>query len=371
MQKLSILGSTGSIGTQTLDIVRAEPRAFRVVALSGGSNWQLLAKQIKEFQPEIVACANLDAAEKLAQKFPNLPIEVGGSGILQAASCDCDLVISAITGVAGLMPTLIALETGHNVALANKESLVLAGELIKKAAEKSGAQIYPIDSEHSGVWQLLAGQDMKKVRKVMLTASGGALRDWSTAKIKTAKRKDVLSHPNWDMGAKVTVDSATLANKAFEVIEAAQLFGLPLTKIEAVIHPQSIVHALVEWTDGSITAQLAEPDMRLPIQLALHRGQRASRSAIRQLDLTKQPLEFRPIDAKKYPLFKIILDAAKKDSTSRAAVALAAERAVEQFLAGEIEFAELPARTKKLLRKCQPTGNVSLGKITAFQNKLI
>jgi len=376
MKHLAILGSTGSIGTQTLDIVRAHPAKFKIIALSAGSNWQLLARQIHEFQPKIVAVTDPTAAKKLAAKFTNLLIEVGEEGILQVATAaKADLVISAITGVAGLAPTLAALESGKDVALANKESLVLAGEIIKKAAKKSGAQILPIDSEHSGVWQLIHGRDPAEIRKIILTASGGALRDWSLSKIKKAKIKDVLAHPNWDMGAKVTVDSATLANKAFEVIEAAQLFDLPLSKIEAVIHPQSIVHALVEWVDGSVTAQLAEPDMRLPIQLALTGGDHIpaktkSDSIISQLDLTKQPLDFQPIDAKKYPLFKVILDAAKKNPASRAAAALAAERAVKKFLAEEISFLGQIDFVKKALKKLQPTGAISLKKISEFQSKL-
>jgi 1-deoxy-D-xylulose-5-phosphate reductoisomerase len=372
IQNLIILGSTGSIGRQTLEIVAKislptgrQARDFRVLGLAAGSNWQLLLRQIRQFQPKFVVVGDPLAAKKLAQKV-QIPVWVGEAGILKLAT-QKGFVVSALAGVAGLAPTLAALRSGNDVALANKESLVLAGDLVIKTARKSGARIFPIDSEHSGVWQLLAGRDPKTIRRVILTASGGALRDLPLSKLKSVTPKQVLAHPNWDMGAKVTVDSATMVNKAFEIIEAHQLFGLPYEKIEAVIHPQSLVHALVEFIDGSILAQLAEPDMRLPIQLALFRGKRQS-AVVPFLELAGQKLEFQKIDIKRYPLFDVILNAAKKGGLAPAVAALAAEVAAERFLAGKIKYLEMTQLVQQALRQV-PTGSVSLRKIQAIQKQ--
>lgn len=364
MQKtITILGSTGSIGRQTLAIIRKHPREFKIIGLAGGKNWRLLSKQICEFRPRFVASQN---PQKVGGGTQILPLE-------KLAATKCNLLVSAISGVAGLSPTLAALRKGTDVALANKECLVAAGDLLRRVMKKTGAQIFPIDSEHSGVWQLLeklvptqVGIPRNKVRRIILTASGGALRDLPLAQLKNVTPHRVLAHPTWQMGVKVTVDSATLANKAFEVIEAHHLFGLPFEKIDVVIHPQSIVHALVETIDGNIFAQLAHPDMRLPIQHALFRGERRA-SLINFLDLANLKLEFRKPDFRRFPLFKIILDAAKKGGLHPAVAAVADELAVRKFLAGEIKFLEISKFVARALRKV-PRGHANLRNILAVTN---
>ncbi|MFH1375352.1 MAG: 1-deoxy-D-xylulose-5-phosphate reductoisomerase [Patescibacteria group bacterium] len=337
MKKIIILGSTGSIGQQTLEVVRKYSRKFKIVGLSGGRNIALLRRQIREFKPKFVA----------SQKGGKL----GGAKLIpleKLAVQKCALLVSAIAGVAGLKPTLLALKKGRNVALANKESLVLAGDLMLQAAKKSGAQIFPIDSEHSGLWQLLNKVDPKTIRRVVITASGGALRDIPLTKLKNVKPRQVLAHPTWQMGTKITLDCATLANKAFEIIEAHHLFGIPYEKIEAVIHPQSLVHALVETTDGNVFAQLSNPDMRLPIQLALFEGRREA-SLVKPLDLSGQKLEFRKIEAKRYPLFFTILQAGKRGGLAPVVAAVASEMAGRKFLKGEIKFSKIERFTRKTL----------------------
>ena len=337
MQKLIILGSTGSIGQQTLEVIRRFPREFKVVGLAGGENFELLEAQIAQYSPRFIATNH-------PNKFRNqkiLPLE-------ELAAQKCDLVVSAVSGVAGLLPTLAALRVGNDVALANKECLVLAGGIVMQTARKNNAQIFPVDSEHSGVWQLLEKVDKKKIRKVILTASGGSLRNLPLYRLHAITPREVLNHPTWQMGKKVTVDSATLANKAFEVIEAHHLFDLPYEKIEIVIHPQSLIHALVETIDGGIFAQLANPDMRLPIQHALFRGIR-NPSPLDFLSLADKKLEFIKPDFTRYPLFQTILSAAQQGGLAPAVAAIADEVAVNKFLAGEISFPEMEIFVKTAL----------------------
>ncbi len=368
---LTVLGATGSIGRQTLAVVRQFPHDFKVFGLSAGENWQLLLRQIREFRPRFVALRSPEAADLLARRT-KVPILVGGEGVLQLAQKKVDLVVSAITGVAGLAPTLAALRAGNDIALANKESLVLAGELTMQTARRHRVKIYPVDSEHSGVWQLLEGRDPQTIRRIILTASGGALRDLPLTKLKSVTPRQVLAHPTWQMGAKVTVDSATLANKAFEIIEAHHLFGVPYSKIEAVIHPQSLVHALVELTDGSLLAQLAEPDMRLPIQLALRANSKQPTASriIKRLDLVGKKLEFQKIEAKRYPLFQMILAAAKQGGLAPAVAALAAEAAAKRFLDDQIPYSEMSRIVSRALRDV-PRGSVSEENIARLQEKYL
>ncbi len=368
---LTVLGATGSIGRQTLAVVRQFPHDFKVFGLSAGENWQLLLRQIREFRPRFVALRSPEAADLLARRT-KVPILVGGEGVLQLAQKKVDLVVSAITGVAGLAPTLAALRAGNDIALANKESLVLAGELTMRTARRHRVKIYPVDSEHSGVWQLLEGRDPQTIRRIILTASGGALRDLPLTKLKSVTPRQVLAHPTWQMGAKVTVDSATLANKAFEIIEAHHLFGVPYSKIEAVIHPQSLVHALVELTDGSLLAQLAEPDMRLPIQLALRANSKQPTASriIKRLDLVGKKLEFQKIEAKRYPLFQMILAAAKQGGLAPAVAALAAEAAAKRFLDDQIPYSEMSRIVSRALRDV-PRGSVSEENIARLQEKYL
>ncbi len=343
MKKIIILGSTGSIGQQTLEVIRKFPREFEVVGLSGGKNWKLLTRQIREFRPRFVST-------QTPLRFPKSKI----LSLEKIAEKKCDLIVSAISGIAGLQPTLKAIQKGRQIALANKESLVLAGEVVMREAKKFRAEILPIDSEHSAIWQLLEKVPRSKIRRVILTASGGALRDTPVSEFKNISPKKVLAHPTWKMGKKITLDCATMANKAFEIIEAAHLFNLPLEKISAVIHPQSFVHAMIEMVDGNIFAQISQPDMRLPIQHALLDGERKQKGLIKSLDLAGRSLEFRKIEKGRYPLFFMILEAAKKGGIFSAVAATASEVFGERFLAGEIKFSEIASLTKKVLREISP-----------------
>ena len=338
-KRIILLGSTGSIGRQTLEIVRENPREFEIVGLAGGENFELLRKQIREFRPKFIST-------KCPEKFPGakiFPLE-------KLAAQKCALVVSAVAGVAGLAPTLAALRAGNSVALANKESLVLAGKIVRAAARKSGAQIFPIDSEHSAIWQLLAKVPREKVRRIILTASGGALRDAPLRDFPKISPAKVLRHPTWSMGAKITLDCATLANKAFEIVEAAHLFDFPLEKIDAVIHPQSLVHALVETVDGNFFAQISQPTMKIPIALALRGGVR-QKNSVEKLELVGRNFEFRKIEKSRYPLFFTILDAAKKGGIFPAAAAASSEFFGQKFLAGKIAFPEIAKLTAKSLRE--------------------
>lgn len=339
MKKIIILGSTGSIGKQTIEVIRKHSNDFKIVGLAAGKNWQLLKKQIKEFEPQFIST-------NFPEKFKRKKI----FSLEELAVQKCDLVISAISGLAGLKPTLAALKVGRDVALANKESLVLAGKLVIQTAKKSKAKIFPVDSEHSGLWQLLENIETKDIKKIILTASGGALRDLPLSNLKNISPEKVLKHPTWQMGAKVTVDSATLVNKAFEVIEAHHLFGIPYEKIDVLIHPQSLVHALVETVDGNLFAQLASPDMRLPIQHALFGGKR-NKSKVNFLDLASKKLEFYKPDFKRYPLFPVILKAAEKGGLAIVVAAAAAELAVEKFLKKEIGYSDMLVLIQKCLKK--------------------
>ncbi len=364
-KNLIILGSTGSIGRQTLEIVREFPREFKIIGLAGGRNFELLAKQVREFQPKFISIG-LPLTSELTRgltagysKVKILPLE-------KLAAQKCDLVVSAISGVAGLPPTLAAIRARNSVALANKESLVLAGKIVIAQAKKFGVKILPVDSEHSAVWQLLQKVPRDKVRRIILTASGGALRDTPLAEFSKISPQKVLRHPTWAMGAKITLDCATLANKAFEIIEAAHLFDFPLDKIEAVIHPQSFVHAMIETVDGNLFAQMSQPSMKLPISLALFDGVRQDDS-VAPLDLVGRNLEFRKIEKARYPLFFTILAAAQKGGIFPAAAAASSEFWGQKFLAGEIAFPEIAKLTEKSLRKVSPKP-ASLKNILAVVN---
>lgn len=379
MQKLTILGSTGSIGTQTLDIVRQHPHDFRVVALATGSNVELLTEQIREFQPRYVAVAEPEAASRLPKTAAK--VFVGRAGVDQLATiAQADMTVSAISGIAGLTSTIAAIETGAHVALANKESLVVAGDIIAPLARKTGATIFPIDSEHSGLWQLLRNAKQQKnkiiqkksgitgitidcstIRRAILTASGGALRDWPIERLAKAEPADVLAHPTWNMGAKITVDSATLANKAFEIIEAHHLFDIPYEKIEAMIHPQSIVHAMLEFNDGSTLAQLAKPDMHLPIQLALFGGLYIPTEKP-TLPLRDLSLEFKVVDPARYPLFEIIIAAGRRGGLAPAIAATSIEIATEAFLSRQIDYLDMVPLVRNALKKA-PRGRATLAAI--------
>ncbi|MDR2860834.1 MAG: 1-deoxy-D-xylulose-5-phosphate reductoisomerase [Elusimicrobiota bacterium] len=345
MKRIIVLGSSGSIGVQTLDIADKMKKTVSVEGLSVNSNIELLKKQIKQFNPKAVCVQCLTAADALKKwiKSNKLKIKVfeGNAGLEKLVSMKgADTIVSAVVGAAGLKPVIKAIESGKNIALANKEALVMAGSAIMALAKKKGVSILPVDSEHSAIFQCCTGEKMTKIKRILLTASGGPFyrydKDFSKITVEQA-----LAHPTWKMGKKITIDSATLMNKGLEAIEASVLFGIAIDKIEIVIHPQSIVHSMVEYIDGSVIAQLSNPDMRLPIQYALTYPERTN-SNIESLDLTKAgKLEFYKPKFNKFPCLKIALDAAKKGRAVPAVMSAANEKAVEAFLSKKILFTDI------------------------------
>ena len=354
MKRISILGSTGSIGKSALDIVLAHKDKFNVIALTAGKNISLLEKQIKTFTPEAVAVADSEGAtelrRRLGKKFKHLQILYGQKGIVDIASLEnIDFVLSAIVGAAGLMPTLSAVRKSRIIGLANKESLVMAGSIVFKEARKYKTKILPVDSEHSAVFQCLHGQKRKSLRKIILTASGGPFACYPEKDLKKIKPEEALEHPNWQMGKKITIDSATLMNKGLEVIEAYHLFNLSPERIEVLIHPQSIIHSMVEFNDSSILAQLSVPDMKGPIAYALNYPQRLD-NVIKNLPLQEiGTLTFMEPDNKKFPCLSYAYEALKEGGTMPAVLNAANEVAVNAFLKGAIGFCDIPVIIKKTM----------------------
>ena len=340
--RIAILGSTGSIGCQTLDVVarlRASGRAIDVVALAAGSNIDLLAEQIDAFGPSVASIGTPEAAERLRRQFPDLTIYGGNEGPRTIAGVDgVDLVVNALVGSVGLPPTIEALSAGRSVALANKESLVVGGDLVREAFDLHGGHLFPVDSEHSGLLQCLEAGRCEDVARVTLTASGGPFLRTSIPDLKAVTPEQALAHPNWSMGSRITIDSATMVNKAFEVIEAHVLFDLDYERISVVVHPESIVHAMVEFRDGSTIAQLASHDMRVPIQYALTYPERVGTDLPRLSFDEARGLHFEPLDEEQFPAFGVVLDAARAGGTAPAAVNAADEVLVARFLRGEIPF---------------------------------
>ena len=341
---VTILGSTGSIGRQSLDIISRLPEV-KVAALTAGTSVQRMAEQCREFRPEMAVMATEAAAKELSAEIRDLPIRVewGETGLLEAASLPAaDCVITAVVGMVGLKPTLAAIRAGKRIGLANKETLVCAGELVMAEAEKYHAEIIPVDSEHSAIFQCLMGcGDRKEIKRLILTCSGGPFFGRSREELKTVTPADALKHPNWKMGAKITIDCATLMNKGLEVIEAMRLYRMPLEQVDVVIHRQSVVHSMVEFTDGAVMAQLGTPDMRLPIQLALTYPQRIP-SPVEPLDLlTCGPLTFCKPDMENFPCLALAYECAKKGGTACPAMNGANEEAVAMFLRNEIGFYDI------------------------------
>ncbi|AUG57219.1 1-deoxy-D-xylulose-5-phosphate reductoisomerase [Acetivibrio saccincola] len=361
VKSISILGSTGSIGVQTLDVARN--LNIKVEALSGNTNIDLLEAQAREFKPSMVAVRDVDAANVLKERLSDLGIEVAGGmeGLKRAASLECvDMVVVSIVGIAGLIPTMEAIENKKNIALANKETLVTAGSIVMKKAEEKGVKILPIDSEHSAVFQCLMGNIIEDVSKIILTASGGPFRNKTKEELEKVTVKEALKHPNWDMGSKITIDSATLMNKGLEVIEAKWLFGLPVDKIEVLVHPQSIIHSMVEYNDGSVMAQLGLPDMRLPIQFALRYPKR-SVNGFPKLDFLKHNnLTFEMPDTEKFPCLRLSYEAIKAGGTMPAVMNAANEEVVSLFIGERINFIQIPQIIEKVMEKHQVKHNPSL-----------
>ena len=356
MKRLAILGSTGSIGRQTLDIVRAFPEEFSVVGLSAGHNLDLLAEQAREFQPNAVSCE--EPPESLASSLPPACLVVSHEEV--ASHPDADTVMAASVGKAGLAPILAAIRAQKTVALANKEPVVMAGHIVMGEARRLGVDILPVDSEPSAIWQCLRGEQ-KDLSRVVITASGGAFRNRRRDELATVTPEEALQHPTWSMGRKITIDSATLMNKGFEVIEARWLFDLPWEKIDVVVHHQSIIHAMVEFADGSVKAQLSPPDMRLPIQCALFYPQRVENSALPRFNPVETgSLTFEALDIDRYPCFRLALEAGKKGATYPAVISAADEVAVELFLERRIAFTSIPDLVEDVLSKHTPVSNPGL-----------
>jgi 1-deoxy-D-xylulose-5-phosphate reductoisomerase len=346
VKAIAILGSTGSIGTQTLDIVAQYPDLFRVVGLAAGRNVAMLAEQIRQFRPEIVALCEAEKLPELqaaiAEVNPQPILLAGNEGVVEVARYgDAEIVVTGIVGCAGLLPTVAAIEAGKNIALANKETLIAGGPVVLPLIEKHGVKLFPADSEHSAIFQCLQGVPKSGLKRILLTASGGAFRDWPVEKLELVTVADALKHPNWSMGRKITVDSATLMNKGLEVIEAHFLFGMAYENIEIVIHPQSIIHSLIELQDTSVLAQLGWPDMRLPLLYALSYPERIHTDWER-LDLVKAgDLTFKEPDHQKYPCMQLAYAAGRAGGSMPAVLNAANEQAVALFLAEKIRFLDI------------------------------
>jgi 1-deoxy-D-xylulose-5-phosphate reductoisomerase len=352
MKSLSILGSSGSIGIQTLEVVRQFPEEFNVEALALNSNLESAKKQVLEFKPSTVCLFDGEKADAFRKVVsPKVEVVSGMEGLKACCTLDkVDTVVTAVVGAVGLEPTLIAIENGKNIALANKETLVAGGDLVMPAVERHGVSLVPIDSEHSAILQCINGENRKTVEKIIITASGGAFYNWNKEDLPNAAPEHALKHPNWSMGAKITIDSATLMNKALEVIEAHHLYSMPFERLQAVIHPQSIIHSLVEFADTSIIAQLGLPDMRLPIQYALSYPKRLENPSLNPLAMHEcKDLTFREIDEHFYPCFRIGLDAGKTGGTAPAVMNAANEVAVLAFLGKKINFLQISEIVKSVV----------------------
>jgi 1-deoxy-D-xylulose-5-phosphate reductoisomerase len=361
--RLAILGSTGSIGRQTLEVVRSHAGRFNVIALAAGGNVTLLEEQVREFRPRLV-CAGREA-DYLMERASSGGLAVRWAEMEEmAAHPDVDLVVVATVGSAGLAPTLAAIRAGKAVALANKEVLVMAGHIISAEARRSKAELRPIDSEHSAIWQCLWGEDRDTIERIIVTASGGPFRDTPQHELERVTAQEALRHPNWQMGQKITVDSATLLNKGLECIEARWLFDVPLERIEVILHRESIVHSLVEFRDGSLKAQLGVPDMRLPIQCALTYPERLPGTAVPRLDLKLiGSLTFGVPDTKQYPCLALALEAGRRGGSSPAVLAAADEIAVQHFLAGHIRFVDIARSVSDALNSHTQLSNPSLDEV--------
>ncbi|HDQ03532.1 MAG TPA: 1-deoxy-D-xylulose-5-phosphate reductoisomerase [Deltaproteobacteria bacterium] len=364
MKKIALLGSTGSIGVSALDVIGNNPDKFKIVALAAGQNINLIKEQVEKYRPQIVALKERKDASDLETQFKNkykVRIVYGEDGIKEiAARKDTDTVISAISGAAGLMPTITAIEAGKDIALANKETMVVAGDIVNKKAKKSGSKIIPIDSEHSAIFQCLQGRRRSELKRIILTASGGPFLKFKKNQLKSVRPQQALKHPKWKMGRKISIDSATMMNKGLEVIEAMWLFGTKINNIEILIHPQSIVHSMVEFTDGSILAQMGIPDMRIPIAYALSYPERISNN-LPSLNLSKAgKLEFYLPNLDKFPCLKIAYEAGLAGKTTPAVLNAANEVAVEAYLNNMIKFTDISILIENVLSMHKPLRNHTL-----------
>lgn len=370
MKKIAILGSTGSIGTQTLDVVREHSDELQVVALAAGSNKERLKEQIKEFHPKLVSLSDEKKAQELKEELAGEQVEVvcGMEGLIEVAGADsADVVVTAVVGMMGILPTMEAIKKGKDIALANKETLVTAGHLIIPMAKEYGVSILPVDSEHSAIFQSLQGEPKAALDKILLTASGGPFRGKSAEFLETVTLEDALNHPNWSMGPKITIDSSTMVNKGLEVMEAKWLFGVDYSQIEVVIQPQSIIHSMVQYVDGAIIAQLGTTDMRVPIEYALFYPERRSLSGDR-LDFSKlSQITFEKPDYKVFRGLSLAIEAGKTGGTMPTVFNAANERAVAKFLKGEIKYTDIVRSIEKCMDAHKVSAHPDLEEILATE----
>ncbi|TDL83479.1 1-deoxy-D-xylulose-5-phosphate reductoisomerase [Peribacillus frigoritolerans] len=362
MKKISLLGATGSIGQQTLDVIKCHPDQFQLVAMSFGSNLELGRKAISDFLPSLVAVNDFNAYSQLKEEFPNITFTYGAEGLIEAAVIsEAEIVVNAVVGSVGLMPTLKAIECKKTIALANKETLVTAGHLVTEHARKYGVDLLPVDSEHSAIFQCLQGENPKSLERLIVTASGGSFRDRKREELADVTVDEALNHPNWSMGAKITIDSATMMNKGLEVIEAHWLFDLPYEKIEVLLHKESIIHSMAEFHDRSVIAQLGSPDMRVPIQYALSYPERLPLSSTKQLNLWEVgKLHFEKADFERYRCLQFAYDSGKIGGTMPTVLNAANEEAVGAFLKGQIAFLQIEDLIEKALTKHSVISNPDL-----------
>ncbi|MDQ1146710.1 1-deoxy-D-xylulose-5-phosphate reductoisomerase [Bacillus sp. SORGH_AS 510] len=365
MKTISLLGATGSIGTQTLDVIREHPTEFKLAALSIGKNIELARQMITEFQPELVSVQNKSDYITLKEEFPHIKFTFGDEGLIETAVYDkADILVNAVLGSVGLNPTLQAIECGKTIAIANKETLVTAGHLVMDAAKRNQVTLLPVDSEHSAIFQALQGEKAKNIEKLILTASGGSFRDRTRSELENVTVQEALNHPNWSMGAKITIDSATMMNKGLEVIEAHWLFDIPYDKIDVLLHKESIIHSMVEFHDSSIIAQLGTPDMRVPIQYALTYPDRLPLSTANRLNLAQiGKLHFQEMDLERFRCLHFAYMAGKKGGTMPTVLNAANEAAVAAFLDGKIRFLQIEELIEKALSTHQTIEHPSLAVI--------
>ncbi len=364
MKKISILGSTGSIGTQALDVIAHNQDKFKVTALSCAKSLPLLCRQIEEFTPEAVAVKDETDAKEIADKYKDLEVFWGAEGLKTIASMEsCDMVLNSLMGMKGLEPTMAAIESGKDIAFANKETLVAGGQLVMDAVKKHGVAMLPVDSEHSAIFQSLQGNQDNEIRRILLTASGGPFRGYSLEQLEQVSLEQALNHPNWSMGSKITIDSATMMNKGLEVIEARWLFDVPLEKIQVVVHPQSILHSAVEYMDSSVIGQMGNPDMRIPIAYAFSYPERMDLSDVTQpLDLfsLKEGMSFYPADRSVFKTIDLAYEACREGGSCPVVLNGANEVLVDLFLHGKIRFIDIQNFLIQMMESHQTKRNLDL-----------
>ncbi|MFQ3543298.1 1-deoxy-D-xylulose-5-phosphate reductoisomerase [Halobacillus rhizosphaerae] len=371
MKKISLLGATGSIGIQTLDVIRAHPEEFELYAMAFGKNIDKAVPFIQEFKPELVVVQDENTKQKLSRHIDQIPILCGSGGLIEASVADpVDVVVNAVMGSIGLPATLKAIEARKVIAIANKETLVTAGHLVMEEARRHQVELLPVDSEHSAIYQSLNGEDKKDIHKLIITASGGSFRDKKREELEGVTVEDALNHPNWSMGAKITIDSASMMNKGLEVIEAHWLFNVPYDQIHVILHRESVIHSMVEYVDRSVLAQLGTPDMKVPIQYALTYPNRMELPMTKQLNLEEiATLHFEKMDMERFPCLRMAYEAGRQGGSMTTVLNAANEEAVQMFLEGKISFLEIEQLIENALEKHSRIHNPDLPAILSIDEE--